>query len=404
MSSSYAARTLKDVHDPGFVSFLNLARWSAASIVFLGHLRDPLFIGYLSIPAADRTLAVKLWYFATGWHGAAVIIFFVLSGYLVGGVGCAKVSVVRFSALEYAIDRVTRLFVAYWPALLLTALLDVIGMKFLSNVGFWDHTQAMLVEKIHAAAFQKYFTWQLFVANAAMLQTFVTDSFGSNQPLWTISAEFWFYVVFGVFLAAGNTSARMVRIGLCTIAIIAAIMLGPNFIPLFGLWLVGVAAAFPSHATFERPRLACLVFVAVLVVTRKYESWFSAGAGLQARNFAVALSFAWLLLSMRTNRFHWLKRAARANAFMADFSYSLYLIHFPLMLFVMGVLYATGAFSAMKTGYSPVDPIGLSVYAIVIVAAYVCAYLFSLMTERQTSLLRGLLKVHLSIAKPASAK
>ena len=44
--------------------------------------------------------------------------------------------------------------------------------------------------------------------NAGFLQTFVAPTYGSNMPLWTISAEFWFYVVFG--LAAATYLARSI--------------------------------------------------------------------------------------------------------------------------------------------------------------------------------------------------
>ena len=117
----YPGGVLDDVANPHFASFLDGMRWIAASIVFLGHLRDPLFQGYGSLSAAERTPAVQLWYFVTGWFGPAVIVFFVLSGYLVGGIASARASLGKFSATSYGIDRVSRLYVAFLPALALTA-------------------------------------------------------------------------------------------------------------------------------------------------------------------------------------------------------------------------------------------------------------------------------------------
>ncbi len=394
------AQALGDIRNPSFVSFLDLARWSAAAIVFFGHLRDPLFFGYDSIAGHDRNIAVKLWYFVTGWDGAAVIVFFVLSGFLVGALGCAKASLGRFSVSDYAVDRLTRLFVAYWPALLLTVVLDGVGIALLSQVGFWNHTQPMLLEKVHTAPFQAGDTPALLLANALMLQTFFTNVFGSNQPLWTISAEFWFYAVFGVVLTTTTISSLGWRAALLVVGAIMTVVLGMPFVALFGLWLIGVAAGLVSAKALQRPLAATLLLLAVLVATRLRQDLFKNGAGLQVRDYAIALSFAWLLVSMRSKRFRWLERLQKPNQVMASFSYSLYLIHFPLMLFIMGALYATGSFRGIATGYSPTSAQGLAVYAFVILAVYACAYAFAALTERQTPRLRRRLK---AAFRPAAA-
>ena len=80
------------------------------------------------------------------------------------------------------------------------------------------------------------------------------------------------------------------------------------------------------------------------------------------------------------------------NKFMADFSYSLYLIHFPLMLFVLGTLHATGRFDAIARGYSPTSTQGLAVQAAAIAIIYATAWLFASVTERQTPAVRNWLK------------
>jgi peptidoglycan/LPS O-acetylase OafA/YrhL len=387
-----SAQSLDDIHNPSFVSFLNLARWAAAAVVFLGHLRDPLFLGYQAVAPPERTVAVKVWFFVTGWHGAAVVVFFVLSGFLVGGIGCAKATKGQFSPLDYSVDRATRLFVPYLPALLLTAALDGAGVALLGDVGFWNHTHPILIEKVHAGPLESNLTPALFVANALMLQTFFTAAFGSNLPLWTISAEFWFYVVFGAALTGILAALRSWRLAMFVVAFAATATLGAAFIPLLGLWTVGVVAGLLSNKALRHPILAALTFLAVLVVTRMREDMIVSEPSLILRNFAIALSFGWLLVAMRSPRFGWLERAAQLNSFMASFSYSLYLIHFPLMLFIMGALYKTGAFPGIASGYSPTDVRGLTVYAFVIVAVFACSYGFSLLTERQTPKLRHLLK------------
>lgn len=71
----------------GYASFLDLVRWVSAWLVFFQHLRDPILIGYSDLPAQQRTPLVSAFYYVTGLGPAAVTIFFVISGYLIGGSG-----------------------------------------------------------------------------------------------------------------------------------------------------------------------------------------------------------------------------------------------------------------------------------------------------------------------------
>lgn len=386
-----AARTLSDLENPTFNSFLDLARWSCAWIVFLGHLRNPLFVGFESLAAADRGLLVTMWYFVTGWYGEAVIVFFVLSGYLVGAVACAKASEGRFAGIDYAIDRASRIFAPFLPALLLTVLLDAAGAGLFGDLGFYDHTHPMIHEKIAGGSFASYLTPNTFVMNLLMLQTIVAQPLGSNQPLWTISLEFWFYALFGLGIVS-LLSGGAWRLAGCAATAALAATLGQGFLIFMGLWCIGGSVAFISAPAFERPLLALLFFGAVLVLLRLTAATFAHGDMIIARNYAVACSFAWLLLSMRRMRFGWLERRRSFNAFMAGFSYSLYLIHFPLMLVLLGALYATGRFEGIARGYSPTDAQGLLAYAVVAGAVGVCAFAFAQPTERQTPRLRRFLK------------
>ena len=389
----YPRRVLQDVEGRTFASFLDLTRWTAAMIVFLGHLRDPLFLGYGSLVASDRNLGVQFWYFITGWFSEAVIVFFVLSGYLVGGIASARASAGQFSIGSYAIDRLTRLYVALVPALVLTAILDVAGSTWFADTGFWTHTHPMLAEKVATAPFLTYLTVQNFLANLFMLQTIVTPPFGSDQPLWTISLEFWFYVVFGLGLSTYLFSSRRLRLlGLLALGALF-VLLGLKFPGYMGLWLLGVVAAFVPWRAVERPLLAAFVFLGVLIVSRAEQATLKQSDWAPwARDYLVAATFTWLLVSMRSVTLAILEYASRFNRFMADFSYSLYLIHFPLMLFLLGALHATGRFDGIARGYAPTSSQGLFVYGLEVALTYAGAWLFSQATERRTPGIRRSVK------------
>jgi peptidoglycan/LPS O-acetylase OafA/YrhL len=65
-------------------SFLNFSRWSAALLVLVNHARHLILVDLEEVK--QQTLFVKALYFVTGLGHEAVVIFFVISGFLVGGV------------------------------------------------------------------------------------------------------------------------------------------------------------------------------------------------------------------------------------------------------------------------------------------------------------------------------
>ncbi|GGD31880.1 acyltransferase family protein [Aureimonas glaciei] len=395
-ADTYPAAALDDVRNPAFASFLDMARWMAAVIVLLGHLRDPLFLGYGAVAAADRTVPVMIWYFVTGWFGEAVIVFFVLSGYLVGGLSLGKMQGQRFDLRAYAIDRFTRLYLPFLPAVLLTVLLDAVGGSAFAAAGLYDGTQPMLAEKLRFGPLVALATPENFAGTLAMLQHFVLPPYGSNQPLWTIAAEFWFYVVFGCaawLTARGRAGGRVLPL---VVLIAVFLLLGSRFPYYLGLWTIGMASALIPWRWLERPLPALALFLAVLVAARLNVALLQQGTfALPIRDYGVALAFAWLLVSMRGLRSPLLQRMAGFNRVVAGFSFSLYLVHFPLLLFLLGALHRTGWFPGIATGYAPTDPQGLLAYALVAAASLVFAWVFAQATEARTHSARTWLKTRL---------
>lgn len=387
--------TIEHLKNPSFSSFLDLSRWVAAWIVFVGHLRNPLFFGFSDIGDAARNPLILGWYFVTGWFGEAVIIFFVLSGYLVGGLGIAKYAEGMFNTAAYGVDRFSRLYVAFLPALVLTAILDLIGIHYFGSAGLYDGTQAMFAEKLAEAPFAEAFNGTNFLGNLVMLQTFRFETFGSNSPLWTISAEFWFYIAFGVavacLLAVKSAAGRVMAIGLSGAVLV--LLLTPNFLYYFGLWVIGLSVSVTPSNKFRWPLIFTVIFFALLALTR-INGDLLAGMefGQTIRDYSVATGFAFVLHAMRDSRSALLARAAKANKWLADFSFSLYLIHFPIMILALSALYATGGFPGIRTGYSPTDLTGLSIYFGMIALIIALSWAFAQVTEQQTWRVRRFLK------------
>lgn len=384
---------LYDLQNRTLISFLDFSRWVAAAIVLISHLRNPLFISYGSINPEDLNIVIQGWYFVTGWAGEAVIIFFVLSGLLVGASGFEKINSGTFSTSNYLIDRFSRLYVAFFPALIVSFFLDYLGSTFFFDVGFWDHSHPLINEKIESSSFETKLTIVNFAANFLMLQHFFFDTLGSNSPLWTISAEFWFYIVFSAFALLRIGQSRTVTITLFFILLIFIYFFNIEFIRLFGYWLIGVFAGIMKPNINIKPIYAFLVVLSSLIFSRFYISPSSSWIDLTATNYFVAMSYGLLILSIRNKNIFFFKKFAKINKFLASFSFSLYLIHFPLMLFLLAVLNQFQFFSEITVGFSPTSYKGIMLYVLLIFIICLISYIFSLFTEKKTFIVRNWMKI-----------
>jgi peptidoglycan/LPS O-acetylase OafA/YrhL len=112
---------------------LDALRWMAALTVMLAHLDVRLIKPetVFSMHGAAEHLSQLLhyaWVFGAGYSHKAVMVFFVMSGWLVGGKVLKQV--LEHGELDlrrYYFDRLSRLWIVLLPALVLTYLLDGLG-------------------------------------------------------------------------------------------------------------------------------------------------------------------------------------------------------------------------------------------------------------------------------------
>lgn len=395
------ARLLADLQNPALVSAIDLARWLAAFMVMIGHARFPLLKGYGQLTAEQTPLWVKGWYFVTGYFVEAVLVFFVLSGFLVGGMVCARLAGGSFDPAGYAIDRFSRLYTAFLPALALTVVLTLIGATWFNGTGLYDGTHPTFAEKGTAIDFIANSGFDTLIGNAAMLQFYFVEPYGANPPLWTLSSEFWFYAVFGLG-AAGLMKSGSIRLALIGLAALASVLLGPMFWLYFGMWLVGVTAAVlrPPMLRIAGPALALL---AGLLLLRRYaDAVLEPGEGLRfAMQYGICLATGLVLLGWRQNPPRWAVSMAGFNKAMADFSYSLYLTHFPVIILLIAILGKLTGAAGFAGGFPPTAPLALASYVAAVMIALGLAYLFAQCTERQTGKVRAWLKSwRASVARP----
>ena len=108
--------------------YLDLVRWLSAFAVLIAHLNGKMFIPFASVPANDRGVLFYIWTFVCGFGHPAVVIFFTLSGFLVGGKLLNNLRTADADFLKcYFEDRFVRIYLVLIPALVVTFLADMVG-------------------------------------------------------------------------------------------------------------------------------------------------------------------------------------------------------------------------------------------------------------------------------------
>lgn len=93
---------------PKLMPFLDLLRFVAAVLVMLNHLRVEQFAPFSEVHAGSTVLKT-VFFCATRIGLESVLMFFVLSGFLVGGMSVERAMNGRFMPGKYFIDRFSRI-------------------------------------------------------------------------------------------------------------------------------------------------------------------------------------------------------------------------------------------------------------------------------------------------------
>jgi peptidoglycan/LPS O-acetylase OafA/YrhL len=316
---------------------LDAIRGLAAFLVLLEHWRNAFFVDFQSV-VRNRALLGSLYVLSGAGH-QAVIIFFVLSGFLISGTVLRAVKRHDWSWSRYAVHRLVRLWVVLIPALCLGALWDNLGIDLRQASALYSGANYNHMTPDIAGSL----TLVDFFGNAAFLQDIAVPTFGSNGPLWSLANEFWYYALFplGVCVVACATRARVHS--LIYLALFAAIAAGltKEILLLFPVWLLGgLLHAVPrcKPTTFRVRALASAVYGIFFFgeVILDHRGWFGRGALGDWLLGIATFGFIWVLLgaqheAKKTMLNHLARQSAR-------FSFTLYAAHMPILIFVVSLL------------------------------------------------------------------
>lgn len=362
---------------------LDIIRGLAALLVVLGHTRN--FVG-VSL-SADLTGAVwqKALLLPTSFAQESVALFFVLSGYLVGGQVLREVGLGRFGWRGYIAKRLSRLWTVLIPGILFTFLLDNLTMRVFQTV--WSNLAGGPRDGVAA------------VCNVAFLQRTHCEPYGSNDSLWSLSYEFWFYMLFaGAVVGAWGLLRRewtSAAIGV-VVCIGTVLVFGPGLFTLIPSWLLGVVLALvherwkvagvPDWVPASNPRTVFVLFV-IAAVGMSLSNL--AAPPEWARFIVVGLGCSPLILLSAVNPWGQTNRTTQRAATLGAVSFSIYVFHLPIVKFLAGAFALTG-------GMGPLLNL-VAVYVISLAAVALCVPIWFI-TERKTAVVRTkmltVLRVH----------
>ena len=348
---------------------LDTLRIFAALAVFLGHTNFQWFFGSSLIGPQNGQ--------------DYVIIFFVLSGFVIAW-SVDKKKDLSFS--QYIFDRLTRLWSVVLPSLLIGYVLDYFGnLLHPSSYGSIlasNHTEA----KFLASSLFLHESW------------FFSIRPGTNGPFWSLSYEFFYYMIFGSIMLLPRLEQKLLG-GLAW-----GLLAGPKVLLLFPCWLIGwfgyrVCKSWRLPIYIALPMvLSSSIFLICRMLERwsNWDPWSYPGLGVPPLfysakfidDYITAAAVGLWLVSI--HRWFGLEKKTSgwgANIIkkMANCSFSLYAIHFPAMAF-LGALWTTGKLT------------DLNIFAGIIVIL-LFSYLFALVFEHPLRMYRQLLLQYIPILK-----
>ncbi len=333
---------------------LDALRGAAALLVFTNHTRALYFASPLPHQAVALQPAVQAAAETSAGEGggtiriasAAVIVFFVLSGYLVGGSVLRSLRSDRWSWTSYLTKRLVRLFIVLVPALLLGAILDRVGMRMFGPGSIYTAPPGLHLTV--SADLPQRLRPLVLLGNLAFLQNILVPVQGTNVSLWSLANEFWYYLAFPLAACALFPQfSKAIRVISFVVACGVLWFVGPAIALLFPIWLMG---ALVSVAPAKLGKSTARVF-----------SWMALGALLLSiggvrlldmeavkAEYVIGVFTSLLLYGIIAQNWTWQEVSRNGAAstasyrgvarFFSNISYSLYLFHLPLAVFLCGLV------------------------------------------------------------------
>ena len=360
---------------------LNMLRAGAALIVVLNHVRGLFFVHGSEV--VSHNIVYRAFYLVTSLGHQAVMAFFVLSGYLVGS-SIVRSGMKDWSWRHYLNRRLTRLWIVLIPSLVLCALIDHIGFSAFGLHGIYGtgrNTNGIIPGPV-----QPQSTVADFFGNIFFLQGIRVPTFGANGALWSLTYEFWYYLLFPLVMLVAYAKSSLTKTfaGLAALGIV--LFAGSTISLYFLIWLLGVAIYVAPPLALLSSRSVWHVCMAVGLGACALWLTVANSIAIRPSDFVTGVLFAGVIYlviqSPRRASDDLGTRTGNVASHLAAFSFTLYLVHLPVLVFVRAGMQDNGTALWQPTVAH------LMIAATMVIGVVLIAFAVSLVTEAQTDRLR----------------
>ncbi len=353
------AQSLRHFH------WLDSIRFIAALLVLVGHARYETFVEFGALSAADKTLYTGIAYEFSRLGDEGLAMFFVLSGFLVGGRALERIASGSFRPVDFTIDRLVRIMLPLIPALVLTAIVQLV--------------RSQSINVMH------------LLGNLIGLQGVLVPPCSQNEPLWTLSYELWFYVLTWI-VGVMAINRHHLQAGIMLI-ILALVFTSLKCVFLF-CWLIGVFFYICRPTKHSPGMMLCSVGLCLFSIAVHQIAEDSASISLSIKHYMPSLDASRIILSaslaflmqqlvIAPPKKKVLTRFDQIGTRLAASSYSLYITHYPVLHLMV--------YLGLKRA-SHVNLTTISIFFAVVLFCYLVSWFFYQFFEKHTNIVRKLIK------------
>ncbi len=346
--------------------FLDGLRGLAALYVMVGHARWLLWEGFTEgymhhpelYPLPAKLLAYFFALFSFGHQ--AVLLFFVLSGFVIHLRYSQDLKnnpeSARFDWRDFVYRRARRLYPPLIFAMLLTFVLDSTGAAMHFPIYFQQTSYSLINLNVNP-----HLDLATALGNLTFVMTTYVPVWGSNGPLWSLMFEWWFYMVYPLFWAFSKRSIALATLVMILLFVLSFTPLGRlvalagNVFSLMLTWWLGalLADVYTGRLSIRFSRIAVLsvllppFLVLVIPISNLGGNLFTLQDIIWGYGFAgfIALCLTW---QQRGGSLRVLERLKP----LGDMSYTLYVIHFPILVFLSGIVMSFSANQQVPQSFS----------------------------------------------------
>ncbi len=248
--------------------------------------------------------------------------FFVLSGFVIALNYQSRIDTVNHLYL-FQVRRFLRLYPLHLATLFLFVGIELIKLLG-QNLGLDANSNAFSTNNLSA-----------FVANLFLVQNFINSAMVWNSPSWSISAEFFTYIVFGIVVLL-IARRRKLYLSFCTVVVMltAVVLTEQGMTPYNGIGFVRCLHAFflgvlcfnlYTSIEFKTPN-----FLSYLLLLASLLAVVYSGGYFDLSSVAIPTLFALFIFTLvSADQHNYLKRmlSVRPLIYLGTISYGIYMIH-----------------------------------------------------------------------------